>query len=99
VNDEEAFEALRDAAAGWTTLFEDVYRQMLYGLAEAPADRRITFEQMQNQDVVRALGAVEGYAWNRAVEALWLDQCFEDGFSYDFPAADGYERRDTRLAR
>jgi hypothetical protein len=42
-------------------------------------------DDLQSPDVVAVLGEVESAAWNRTVEAIWLDACLARGFGYHFP--------------
>lgn len=73
---------LRAAALAHQAEIEDLYRQML---ASLPADHSVTMDDLQSPDVVAVLGEVESAAWNRTVEAIWLDACLARGFGYHFP--------------
>jgi phage FluMu gp28-like protein len=51
-------------------------------LSDLPADHSVTLDDLQSSDVVSVLGEVEGEAWTRTVEAIWLDACLRHGFDY-----------------
>lgn len=77
-----ARDELRAVALAHQAEIEDLYRRML---AVLPAGHSVTLDDLQNREVVSALGEVESDAWNRTVTAIWLDACLERGFGYNFP--------------
>jgi hypothetical protein len=82
----EAFEILREVAAKYQDEFESIYRAILLDLLRLPAAERLSWADLLTREVVAGLGVAEGRAWNRSVQARWLDACLERGFAYDFPA-------------
>lgn len=78
-------DTLRAVALAHQAEIEDLYRRIL---ADLPEGHSVTLDDLQNRDVVAVLGEVESAAWNRTVEAIWLDACLARGFGYHFPQPD-----------
>jgi len=77
-----ARDELRAVARAFQPEIEDLCRRMLSAL---PEGHSVGLNDLQDRDVVSVLGEVESDAWNRTVEAIWLDACLARGFGYHFP--------------
>lgn len=85
---------LRAVALAHQAEIEDLYRRMLADLAEGHS---VTMDDLQNPAVVAVLGEVESVAWNRTVEAIWLDACLARGFGYHFPQPEQQHPADPEI--
>lgn len=81
----DARDALRAVAQQYQPEIEDLYRRMLGSM---PQGHSVAWDDLQDREVVSVLGEVESEAWNRTVEAIWLDACLARGFDYHFPQPD-----------
>jgi len=83
---------LRAVALAHQVEIEALYRRML---ADLPEGHSVTMDDLQSPEVVAVLGEVESDAWNRTVEAIWLDACLARGFGYHFPQPDPDSEEDA----
>lgn len=81
---DEAADALTEVAASHQDAMEAVYRTILLDLLVKHGARGLAWPHVQGGADLTGLEKMQGRAWTRTVEALWLDQGLDHGLT--FPA-------------